>query len=56
MDRELSKMAVSSLADLETALHEVWLKILPQTILAMIESVPSRLESCIKSKGGHFDY
>jgi hypothetical protein len=56
MDRELSKMAVRSLADLEVALHDIWLKIVPETILAMIESMPSRLEACIKSKGGHFDY
>jgi hypothetical protein len=41
MDRELSKMAVFSLADLEVVLREVWLQIVPETILAMIESMPS---------------
>jgi len=56
MDLELAKLNLTSLAELEQALHTIWNQISRQTVLSMIESMPSRLKNCLKAKGGHFEF
>jgi len=56
MDLELAKLHLTSLAELEQALHTIWNQISRQTALSMIESKPRRLENCLKAKGGHFEF
>jgi transposase len=45
-----------TLSDLEAALHEVWPQISPDSLLRLNESMPKRLDLCIKNKGGATKY
>jgi hypothetical protein len=56
IDIELTKLKLTSLSELEQALHSIWNQISRQTVLSMIETMPNRLDNCLKAKGGHFEF
>jgi hypothetical protein len=56
MDLELAKLNLTSLVELEQAMHTIWNEISRQTALSMIESMPNRIENYLKAKGGHIKF
>ena len=51
LERRLRKRSahLKNLRELEKALQEEWERILPETYINLIESMPRRIEACIKN-------
>jgi hypothetical protein len=43
-------------AEMEQALREIWPQIKPESLLALCDSMPRRLDVVIKNKGGSIKY
>lgn len=56
IDKKLAKLHVTSMAELEDALHKTWGEIDRQFVLAQIESMPRRIEAVISAHGGYTKY
>lgn len=56
MDQQMSRTQISSISNLKEVLHETWLKVPIEMVQNLINSMPRRIEACIKAKGGHFRY
>lgn len=56
IDQKLLNIEVSNLAQLEQAIKRLWKEITLDTCINLIESMPKRVELCIKARGGHFKY
>lgn len=56
IDKKLAKTKISSMSELEVALHKCWCEITRQDVLSVIESMPDRIEAVIKARGGRTKY
>lgn len=56
IDQKLTGQTISNLLELEVAVVKAWNEIEPSTCANLIESMPRRVELCIKARGGHFNY
>ena len=56
MGRQLARIRITSIEHLKEVLHEIWLTVLLELFMKLIESMPKRVIACIKAKGGHFKY
>ena len=56
MDRKLLETPVSTMAELELALQRHWREIPRDLCANLVESMPRRVEACIKARGGYFKY
>ncbi len=56
IDKKLVGVRLSNLAELEKAVVKEWQELPPSICVNLVESMPKRLEMCIKAKGGHFKY
>ena len=56
IDRKLQEKPIKNLAELKQAVHEAWLNVPIDLCQKLIESMPKRIKSCIKARGGHINY
>lgn len=56
IDTILAKNPPKTLADLADAVTKAWNEIKEFDVITLIESMPKRVEACIKAKGGYFKY
>ena len=56
IDRELAKVQTSTLGQLKDVLKETWYRIPEAMCKNLVESMPRRVLSCIKAKGGYTKY
>ena len=56
IDRKLCDYSISNLGQLEDAVLKEWNNITRETCINLIESMPKRVELCIKARGGYFKY
>lgn len=56
IDKKLDKNPPKTLEELEKALLKCWNELTPDEVLKYIESLPNRVDKCIKAGGGHFKY
>ncbi|CAF3367541.1 unnamed protein product [Rotaria sp. Silwood2] len=54
IDKRLALTPINSKAELEKRLKEEWNKISITLYQALVDSMPIRIEKCLKAKGGHF--
>ena len=56
MDKKLSRQNVKSIAQMKLALEKIWNKIPKELCMHLIESMPKRIQACVKACGGHTKY
>ncbi len=56
LDRKLTESIPKTLAELEVALVKLWNEVPSSLFTNLVESMPRRLDMCIKAKGGYFKY
>jgi hypothetical protein len=56
MDTQLAKVHCTSIEHLKENLHRIWLEIPINFCKNLIESMPRRINLCIKARGGYFKY
>ena len=56
IDRELAKVQISTLGQLKEVLKETWYRAPEAMCKNLVESMPRRVLSCIKAKGGYTKY
>lgn len=56
IDRNLTKHQINGLAELEKLIETYWKEIPKETCLNLVESMPERIKSCLKARGGYFKY
>lgn len=54
LDKKLAFKAIYSKTELNDRLREEWNSIDPDMCIRLVESMPERIQKCIKAKGGHF--
>ena len=56
VDHQLQIFELRSIDQLKDAIHSIWIRITPEMCDRLINSMPKRIEACIKAKGGHIKY
>ena len=56
IDRELAKVQISTLGQLKDVLKKTWYRVPEAMCENLVESMPRRVLSCIKAKGGYTKY
>ena len=56
IDRQLAKDPPKNIVDLEAELNRHWYDFPREKCIKLIESMPDRVNSCIKARGGHIAY
>ncbi|CAF4338913.1 unnamed protein product [Rotaria sp. Silwood2] len=54
IDKRLASKPINSKAELQKHLQEEWDKISLKLCRELVDSMPERIEKCLKAKGGHF--
>ena len=54
LDKKLAAKPIYSIMELRQQLEEEWNDISKLSCLNLIDSMPDRIQKCLKSKGGHF--
>ena len=54
MDRQMSKISITSIEHLKEVLNKIWLEVPRDMCMRLIESMPRRV--CIQARGGHIKY
>ena len=54
LDKKLAAIPIYSIMELRQRLEEEWNGIRQLSCLNLIDSMPNRIQKCLKSKGGHF--
>ena len=56
IDQKLTSHEITSMAELEKLIIKYWKEIPKATCLNLVESMPKRIQACIKANGGYFKY
>ena len=56
IDKKLQENPIKNLEELRQATNEAWLNVPTDLCQKLIESMPKRLNACIKARGGHINY
>ncbi len=56
IDKWLASKPINNKAELEKRLQEEWNKISITLCQSLVDSMPVRIEKCLKARGGHFSW